>query len=286
MKTSVSSYSFGGYINPDKLGIFGIIDKAVQMGFEGIEFVEGGWMNNYSEDIAKQVREYAQEKGINIVAFCVGADFIRGSNGDIKMEVERLKKCADYAAALGAPKMRHDITSGFTGRKHSIGYDDVIKYIADSVREVTVYAESIGVETMTENHGFFSQDAERVERLINAVAHPNFGALIDLGNFMCADEDPTISVGILAPYAKHVHAKDFHYKKGVEINPGSGWFMSRAGNYLRGAIIGHGEAKVAQSVGILKRSGYNGYLSVEFEGMEDNLRGISLGLENLKRFIG
>ena len=35
---------------------------------------------------------------------------------------------------------------------------------------------------------------------------------------------------------------------GFEIAPGTGWFQTRAGNYIRGAIIGHGEAKVYQSI--------------------------------------
>lgn len=54
---------------------------------------------------------------------------------------------------------------------------------------MTEYAEQKGVKTCIENHGFFAQDAERVEKLINAVGHPNFGALVDIGNFACADED-------------------------------------------------------------------------------------------------
>jgi len=36
----------------------------------------------------------------------------------------------------------------------------------------------------------------------------------------------------------------------------------------------------------MKRAGYDGFITIEFEGMEDNLKGISLGLQNLKRFIG
>jgi sugar phosphate isomerase/epimerase len=138
---------------------------------------------------------------------------------------------------------------------------------------------------MTENHGYFSQDSSRVEKLINETNHENFGALVDIGNFMCADEDPAMAVGNLAKYAKHVHVKDFFKKSGMEIDPGDTWFKSRAGNYLRGAVIGHGDAKVYQCIQILKSSGYDGYYSVEFEGIEDNLVGIELGLKNLKRFL-
>ena len=38
------------------------------------------------------------------------------------------------------------------------------------------------------------------------------GALVDIGNFMCADEDPWKSVAKMMPYAYHVHVKDFFLK--------------------------------------------------------------------------
>lgn len=283
MKISVTSYSYGQYINEDKLGLMGIIDNAAEMGFEGIEFSEGGWSNNLDLTVAEKIKERCAERGIEVVSYCVGANFLAA---DLDAEIERVKKQVDFAAAMGTKNMRHDVGYGFSGRKYSIGYDDALPYLAKGALEVTKYAEQKGVGTMTENHGYFSQDAARVEKLINTVAHPNFGALVDIGNFMCADEDPVKSVGIMAPYAKHVHAKDFHWKSGMEQNPGEGWFQTRAMNYIRGAIIGQGEAKVYQSINILKKAGYDGYITVEFEGMEDNLKGIRIGKDNLARFIG
>jgi sugar phosphate isomerase/epimerase len=35
----------------------------------------------------------------------------------------------------------------------------------------------------------------------------------------------------------------------------------------------------------MKKGGYDGVLSIEFEGMEDPLQGIAVGLENLQRFV-
>ena len=285
MKTSVTSYSFGGYVSEERLGYLGIIDKAAEMGFDGIEYTDGGYLS--IPGFAQNVKERAAEKGIEVVTLAVGANFIQGSGGSLKDEIKRVCGLVDIAAEMGAKMMRHDVAYGFDGAmKHSRGYDNALPRLAEGCREVAKYAEQKGVKTMTENHGYFSQDALRVEKLINTVACDNFGALVDIGNFMCADEDPTLSVAIMAPYAFHVHAKDFHYKSGMDINPGEGWFKTRAGNYLRGAIIGHGDAKVYQSIQTLKKVGYDGYVTVEFEGMEDNLRGISVGLANIKRFIG
>ena len=138
---------------------------------------------------------------------------------------------------------------------------------------------------MVENHGFFCQDSERVEKLINGVAHPNFGWLVDMGNFLCADEPPATAVGRAMPYAFHVHAKDFHVQSGAGTDPGEGWFQSRGGNYLRGAVIGHGDVPVMQCLRIMKNAGYDGVLSIEFEGIEDPIRGMTISLANLRRYV-
>lgn len=283
MKISVTSYSFHDYINEDRLGLLGIIDKAADMGFDGIEFSEGTWTNGLDPDVARRIRECCAEKGLEVVCFAAGANFLAA---DFDAEVENTKKKVDFAALMGTKMMRHDVGwGGFSGRQYSIGFDDALPTLAKGSRLVTEYAEQKGVVTMTENHGYFAQDADRVEKLVNKVAHKNYGALVDIGNFMCADEDPVRSVGIMAPYAKHIHAKDFFFKSGMNVNPGEGWFRTRAMNYLRGAIIGQGDAKVYQSIQILKSKGYNGYVTVEFEGMEDPLTGIRVGRDNLLRFI-
>ena len=282
MKFGVSTYSFGHYLAPDQLGMYGAIDKAAEMGFDCIEFSTARWEIPSDEEVAK-IGEYAAKAGLTVPAFCVNSDLLNGCEGNLDAEVERICRMVDRAEMLGAAMLRHDATAGFKDRKYARGYADALPRLIEGSTRVTEYAEAKGIKTMTENHGLFSQDADRVEALVNGVAHPNFGVLLDLGNFMCADEDPTLSVGKLAPYAFHVHAKDFLVKSGVEQYPGDGWFFSRGGNYLRGTVIGHGEAKVVQSLKILKRLGYDSTISVEFEGLEDNLFGIEQGLAYLKR---
>lgn len=283
MKISVSTYSFGSYADKSKLGITGVMDKALEMGFEGIELVECEEL--YDPATIKEIKDHSEAIGIPIVALDVGADFTKDNCASLDSEIERVKKLVDIAAMLGAPKMRHDVAYGNMTGRYGISFDDVLPTIVKGCRAVADYAEKCGVMTMFENHGIFIQDSNRVEKLINAVAHPNFGYLIDLGNFMCADENPNHAVGVLAKYAVHAHAKDFHLKSGALECPGEGWFTTRSGDHLRGAIIGHGDANCAQSVRKLKSTGYDGYLSIEFEGLEDNITGIRLGLENLKKYI-
>jgi sugar phosphate isomerase/epimerase len=280
MKICASTYSFGHY---RAKGIDFMIEKAAELGFDGIEIVEGTFDGSADVKVAEEVRKKCEEKGLSVASLCTGADLLYGEPAE---QTKRLCALADVTAAYGAPVMRHDVCYGFRGEKTHRSYSDAVKKLAPVCLDVTKYAESVGVVTCTENHGFFSQDSARVEQLINAVGHDNFGALVDIGNFMCADEDPNFAVGVMAGYARHVHAKDFYLKSGSETDPGAGWFRTRAGNYLKGTVIGHGDARAAQSLGILKRSGYDGWISVEFEGMEDNLTGLKLGAENTARFWG
>ena len=93
------------------------------------------------------------------------------------------------------------------------------------------------------------------------------------------------SVKIAAPMAVHAHAKDFFLKEKGEYVPKQGWFGTRGGNALRGTIIGHGDVNVKKCLSILKEAGYDNWLALEFEGIEDCLMGIKAGLANLKDML-
>jgi len=287
MKIGVSSYSFIRLVTSGQLEQKAIIAKAKEIGFDVIEFSKIVLPEGKSlPDYAAELRAEADRVGIDIVNYTIGADFLRGSNGDLQAEIERVKGEVDIAAILGVPGMRHDASSGWpadhVGPK---SFEAALPRLAEGCRAVTEYAASKGIKTMVENHGWFCQESLRVEQLVTAVNHPNFGVLIDMGNFVCADDDPAIAVSRLMPYAFHCHAKDFHIKSGSEPAPGRGWFGSRGGNYLRGAIIGHGNVPVLQCLRIMQRDGYNGVLSIEYEGIEDVLMGIEIGHENLRRLV-
>jgi sugar phosphate isomerase/epimerase len=208
----------------------------------------------------------------------VYADFLNAKSP--LEEVERIKNCLDIAAVLGAKLMRHDASWGVKDRQCS--YLEAVDMIAEHIRSVTEYGESLGIKTMTENHGYFLQDSYRMEYLVNKVNHTNYGLLVDIGNFLDADEDPIAAVSRLAPYAMHAHAKDFIWKSGESRYPGEDWFITRGFNYLRGTVVGHGIVPVAQCIKILKNSGYKGDLTIEFEGFEDPLEALTAGLKHLK----
>lgn len=287
MKIGVSSYSFSKLVHSGRMSQLDVISKAREMGFDVIEFSTFALPEGETPlTFAPKVREECERVGIEVANYTIAGDFISGCGGDLDAEIERLKEEVRVARILNSPGMRHDAAWGFpSGYKGVQSFDAVLPRLAKGCRAVTEYAAELGIKTMVENHGFFAQDSERMEKLVTAVDHPNFGLLVDMGNFLCVDEEPEKAVGRLMPYAFHVHAKDFHVKSGNQPNPGRGWFSSRGGNYLRGAVIGHGDVPIVQCLKIMKGKNYDGILSIEFEGMEEPLEGIAIGLENLRSFV-
>lgn len=281
MKIGVSSYSFSQYIHAGKMTQFDTVAKAKELGFEAIEFTDLTPPEGVSEsDFAKKIKDEADKTGIEISASVICANLAQPTEEKLQAEIKRLKNKLDIAAILGAKFFRHDVM---------YMYDDFPSFgaalptIAKGVRAVTEYAETLGIKTMTENHGHICQDPDRLEQLTDAVAHPNFGILADMGNFLCADVTPELAVSRLANRVFFVHAKDFKvidfYEKSSE------GFTTRAQNRLVGMPVGKGAVKVEQCLAILKQAGFDGNIDIEFEGADDCIKSLKFGLNYLKNLI-
>lgn len=282
MKIAVSSYSFSQAFWDGRMTIMDVIPKAKEMGYEGVEIVRQGWTDEEAREIAVKLRKQSEEYDLPIIAYMVGADFLKDG---LEAEVARLKNEAEIAALLGAKRMRHDSTGGIDADGKQYTVDEALPIVAEGYRRVTEYAQGLGVQTMIENHGIFFQHSSRVKRLVETVGHPNFGWLMDMGNFLCADEEPVEAVKVASVLAVHAHAKDFHRKQKGEYIPAQGWFSTAGGNALRGAVIGHGGVNVPECLRILRANGYDGWLSVEFEGIEDCLMALKADISNLRKML-
>ena len=283
MKYSVSSYSYsqlrhsGAYTEPE------LIALAKEMGFDGIEFAEINTPDGKDKaEYAAELKAEADRVGIEIFNYAVGSNLVYESEEEFRKITDEVKKQLDIAKILGVKIFRHDATFDLKGEK---SFDLALPKLVRCIREITEYAQTLGIRTMIENHGYICQDSDRVERLYNAVNHENFGLLVDMGNFACVDEDCALAVSRVGRYAFHLHAKDFLFKSYYEADDENEFFPTRACNKLRGAIIGNGIVPVKQCIAIMQRHGYTGNIALEFEGKEDCIYGIETGLAVLKRYI-
>ncbi|GIO29095.1 MULTISPECIES: sugar phosphate isomerase/epimerase family protein [Paenibacillus] len=281
MKVGVSTYSLYRPVHEGKMTILEAIEKIAEIGGEHVEIVPIGYSLSDNPELTDQIVAKAKEVGIEVSNYAIYANFGVDSDEEFAKEIERVKKEVDVAARLGVKLMRHDVA----GRSDTSikQFNGELQRLAEACRQVADYAAQYGITTSVENHGYYIQASDRVQALVQAVDRPNFKTTLDVGNFMCVDEDPVIAVRKNLPFASMVHIKDFYLRQASQ-DPGEGWFKTAGGNFLRGAIAGHGDIKLRESIRLIKASGYDGYLSIEFEGMEDAVQGTRIGLENVKRF--
>lgn len=290
MKPAVSSYSFSQLLKAGSMTLLDVVARAAEMGFAGVDFTDLTPVESPTLDeqlaCAREIRREAEKYGVEIVAYTIGANLYQGSREADAAEVARLCSQVDVAEALGAKILRHDVCSSERVGDRFVGFDRMLPTIAENARRVTEYAQAKGIRTCSENHGYIAQDSDRVERLYYAVDHENYGLLLDIGNFACVDEDSASAVSRLAPYAIHVHAKDFYvHSFGFVPKEGQKTFRTRACKQLEGCAIGDGDIPVAQCLAILKKAKYDGFVTIEYEGSEDCVAGITRGLQRLTCYI-
>jgi len=286
MKIGLSSYSLLKAIKSGEMSILDAIRWIADNGGEHMEIVPYGYSLVDDPELADAVRETAKEAGIALSNYSMPANFVQDTEEMFDEEVARVKLHVDLVHRLGMKHMRHDVTA-FTIPQEKMTiewFEDHLHLMVRGSQLIADYAAQYGITTTIENHGFSVQSSDRVQRVLHEVARPNFKTTLDIGNFMCVDENPMIGVKKNLPYASLIHFKDFYFRP-YDQHPGGGdWFLTSNGNYLRGAIVGQGDIEIRKIVKLIKESGYDGYITIEFEGMEECKAASRIAMDNLRRF--
>jgi sugar phosphate isomerase/epimerase len=112
-----------------------------------------------------------------------------------------------------------------------------------------------------ENHGGIVDTAENMLPIVQGVQSPWFGVNLDTGNF--TSEDPYRDIAVMAPYAVNVQIK-------VELNPGG-----------KGKV----PADLSRLVTVIRDSGYQGYIALEYEADEPALVAVPKYLKQLRELL-
>ena len=295
MRLGISSYCLDREIENGVITLHDAIEWAAKYGAECMELVPFAFRfddpdtGKINYEMIKDVKKWASDAGIALVNYSVLADFCKEGE-DLEKEIARVCHHVDIAAELGVPRMRHDVTAFRRPLNQNTlkDFEQWMPVLVESAKRVTEHGKKLGVMTLIENHGFFANGCDRVERILEGVNDENYGLLLDTGNIVCVDEDPTAAAQTLAPRTKMVHLKDFYIRTRdpgdtTQFDCGGHWFRSKAGKYLRGAILAQGDLDIYASLAALKHSGYDGDIAIEFEGLEDGRYATGVGLANARR---
>lgn len=174
--------------------------------------------------------------------------------------VENHYKWVDAAKFLGCHSIR--VNAGGSGTPEELAANVVL-----GLRKLCEYGQAKGINIIVENHGGNSSDGSWLSNVIKTVKMPNVGTLPDFGNFRISDDkqyDRYKGVGELMPFAKGVSGKSYDFDKD--------------GNETT--------IDFARMIKIVKKSGYRGYIDVEYEGGNySEEEGIMLTKKLLERLI-
>ncbi len=281
IKLGIATYSYWHFRDP-KVPIETVIDKAAEIGVEGLDILHRQMDIPEREPLAAEHRSYLQKlkrhafrNGIDLVCLSIHQDFVQKEAADRQKQVEHTHKCLEIAHELGIPCIRLN-----SGRWKTIkDFDDLMKarglepippgcteddgfnWCIECIEKCLPKAEECGVVMALENHWGLSRTPAGQLRLINAVPSPWLGALMDTGNFM---EDPYDKLEQIAPKTAYVQAKTYY--------GGGEWYTLNL-DYQRIARI-------------LKNADYTGYCCLEFEGKENPDIAVPKSMALLRKTIG
>lgn len=288
MQFGFSSYSFFQHLRTDRMTLLDVIDWIADSDATHMEIATISLCKELGEDTStldqdpqfvKEIGARAADKGVTLSNFVVPADLL-GEEADQQMA--RLKRHIDVAAELGIKLFRHDVATWGHRAKDIADFESLMPRMVEACKEVAQYGAQYDIVTSVENHGLLMNGSERVRRLIHLVDEPNFRTTLDVGNFMSVDEDPVVAVAENAPVASIVHLKDFYIRSQY---PGPGWHFTPGGTHLLGAIVGYGDLNMRRIVDGILAAGYDGFISIEFEGIEECLMANMIGLANTVRLF-
>lgn len=267
----VSTYSFWGFKRDEFRDIGRCIDLAAKMNFDGVEILQIQ-MKDFTPSALQKIKRQAFKAGVDLMGFSTHQDFVDPDEIVRRRNVEQTICYIEQAYALGIPTLR--INTGRWGTSKNFdelmanrGIEPVLEghteeegfeWVIESMKQLVPVAEKCGVVLGLENHWGLGLTPEGVMRIVNAVDSPWLQVTLDTGNFL---EDPYARLEKLAPHTALLQAKTYF---------GKGRWYTLDLDYERIA-------------GIMKKAKYKGYVSLEFEGMEDPMTAVPKSLELLRR---
>lgn len=267
----VSTYSFWGFQRDELRDIGKCIDLAARMGFDGVEILQMQ-MEDFSPAAMQKIKRKAFMAGVDLMGFSTHQDFVDPDWLVRRRNVEQTITYIEQAYALGIPTLRIN-----TGRWNtSKDFDDLManrgiepvleghteeegfEWVIESMKQLVPYAEKCGVVLGLENHWGLGLTPEGVMKVVDAVKSPWLQVTLDTGNFL---EDPYERLEKLAPHTVLLQAKTYY---------GKGRWYTLDLDYERIAKI-------------MKKANYKGYVSLEFEGLEDPMTAVPKSLELLRK---
>ncbi|MFC1765251.1 sugar phosphate isomerase/epimerase family protein [Planctomycetota bacterium] len=256
-KLSLNTYSFNKLLLEGQIDLFDLLQFCAKHNFDAID-PTGYYFPGYPElppdTFINEFKRKAFLLGLDISGTGVRNDFSVADPDKRRAEIEHVKSWVKVAAKLGSPNLRI-----FAGKTEHQGFsrDQVFDWMAKDIRECCKFAQEHGVLIALQNHAEFLKTADDVDRLFKRVDSPWLGLNLDVGSYHQKDPYEEIRQNI-------GHAITWQIKENVRVD---------------GEKI---PTDLEKLFGIIKKSGYRGYLPLETLGEGDPFVKVPLLLQRVR----
>ena len=237
-----------------------MVDYAVAHGITKLEILNLLDMSTPDLDKARELKAYADEKGISFPCVSVGLSLV---DEDRREAIETVKQYAQIAQILGSPYLHHTIALNFSEpQKIADNFELFYTRGLEAVREIFDYAAALGIRTIYEDQGFLFNGCKNFARFLDDV-NRNVGVVADFGNIQFVDENVEDFIPRFADRIVHVHVKDYIVTDGSSRTVQEGEYTSKGGNYLKSCLVGEGSVHTDAAFEALRAIGYHGIVALE-----------------------
>ncbi|MCM8829776.1 MAG: sugar phosphate isomerase/epimerase [Candidatus Omnitrophica bacterium] len=223
-----------------------------EIGWDYLELrgVDGEAITLMSDKKFDLVFEKVTSSGLNVSCFasCI-ANWATEISGNFQKDVDELKMAIPRMHRFHTKYIR--VMSWPNNKDNPLSEEEWGKEAIKRMKELARIAEDGGVILVHENcSGWGGLSYQNMIKIYQEVNSPNFKLLYDTGNVLHYNKgvDPWEFYNKVRPYIEYVHIKDY-----IILEDGK----------EKATYPGEGQAKVREILNDLKKSGYNGFISIE-----------------------
>ncbi|MDE2896949.1 MAG: sugar phosphate isomerase/epimerase [Chloroflexota bacterium] len=271
LRLSILTLSYRQAFDDGRMDLMSFLDTCRELSVEGVDLHDSAFPAVDRASLLAVKRD-CLDRGLDIPCIAISNNFARPAE-ELPADVQRTKTWIERAALLGAPQVRVFSGKPFSEDDRAASWDRC----ADALRECAEFGAEVGVVVSLQNHNHnqIAPDGEDVLRLIRQVDHPNLGHVLDTGQYagspgasgFADDEqrerhDYLNSIALTAPLATAVRAKLYRIATGREESL----------DY----------ETIFQTIRSVR---YNGWISLVYEGRDDPVEVIPLGVRYLRGYL-
>lgn len=281
MKTCLHTVSYAGLWGQAALDLEAIIDRAADLGFDGIMLMAKrphASVLDATVDRIAALRERLEARGL--VCACLAgysnftADAEHPDVPTVEMQIQHVTELGRIASELGCGVVR--VFTGFESA--ALAYPAAWSRCVAAIRECAMRVADYGVTLAVQNHHDVAVASETMLEFLAEVGHPSCGAAFDAWAPALHGDDPAEAVRALLPMLRHTTVADYVRLRRYRYAPPLVNYERQTDTVLA-VPMGEGFIDYRGFLRVLADGGYDGFVGYE---MCSPLRGGG-SLDNLDR---